>query len=215
MNIAEIHDESPGRSYGRDVSKYVVAGERVPSVTEVLDLAGLTDIHRIIGIVGEDVVRNAAKRGSLVHGYCEMIDLDPQFEISTAPLSVQGYLAGYQKFIREMGCAPILIEETVVSTAHRFAGTVDRVGYIGRILYTYDLKTPAAPDPSWRLQAAGYAIAIDEQLGERTHRACLQLKPNGTYKFHAYADPGDVHTFLAAVRVAHYRLAHGLASLEE
>lgn len=214
MNIAEIHDESPGRSYGRDVSKYVVAGERVPSVTEVLELAGLSDIQRIMAVAGEDVVQGAARRGSRVHIWSQIIDADPDdFRIEDVRPECRGYVAGYLKFLREMRPDWILTEEPVVSTVHRFAGTVDRVGYVGGLLYTVDLKTPVLADPSWRLQTSGYRIALDEQLGERTRRACLQLKKNGTYKFHPYSDPKDDTTFLAAVHVAHYRLANGLASL--
>jgi hypothetical protein len=215
VKIAEIHsDGGEPRSFGRDVSRYVLSGERVPSVTEVIELAGLSDIQKIIAVAGEEVVANAARRGSLVHGYCELLDHDPYMDLGSVPEWIRGYVAGYARFVRETGFRPDLIEEPVVSSAYRFAGTVDRVGNLGTKPYVIDLKTPAAASPSWAVQTAGYAIGVEEQYGVRAGRACLQLKSNGTYKLHNHADPSDVATFIAAVHVAHYRLAHGLAHLE-
>ncbi len=215
MKLSEIHsDGGEPRSFGRDVSRYVLAGERVPSVTEIIDLAGLSDIRRIIAVAGEEVVANAARRGSLVHGYCELLDHDPYMDLGSVPAWIRGYVAGYARFVRETGFRPDLIEEPVVSSVYRFAGTVDRVGNLGPRPMVIDLKTPAAASPSWQIQSAGYAIAVEEQYGVRAGRACLQLTSHGAYKLHHHADPSDVSTFLAAVHVAHYRLAHGLASLE-
>ena len=217
MNIAEIHDDSPGRSYGRDVTQYVLAGERVPSVTEVTNLAGLSDIRKVIALAGEEVVASAARRGSLVHGFCEMVDRDPEFDPRSLPESIRGYVLAYVRFVREFAFVPDLIEEPMVSATYRFAGTVDRVGKLGPEPFTIDIKTPASASPSWRIQTAAYAILAEENYGIRTKRACLRLRNDGSFKLDPYPDPtgSDARVFLSALSVVHYRLAHGLASLEE
>lgn len=205
-----------GRSFGRDVGRYVVAGERVPSVTEVIELAGLSDIQRIIALAGEDVVQNAAKRGSIVHGYCQLVDLDPEFDLNRVPEYARGYVAGYAKFVRETAFRPDVSEEPMISTAYRFAGTPDRIGFLGPRQTILDIKTPAASDPAWKIQSAGYALLAEENYGiERPARACLMLRKGGTYKVEPHSDPRDRTIFIAALHVAHFRLSHKLATLED
>lgn len=215
MKLADFSADAgpPARSSGRDVSAYVVAGERVPSVTEVLDLAKLTDIEKLKRVAGADVVANAATRGKAVHIGCELVDRDLDFDLELLPESTRGYVVAYRNFLRETGFQVQLAEEPMVSTAHRFAGTVDRVGLYFDELYTVDLKTPAADSPAWSIQTAGYAVLTQENYGLETRRAALRLRPNGRYSFVPHHDENDIPTFLAAALVANYRLAHGLATL--
>lgn len=206
---------SESRSFGRDVGRYVVAGERVPSVTEIIELAGLSDIQRIIALAGEDVVANAAKRGSIVHGYCQLVDLDPEFDLARVPEYARGYVAGYARFVRDTGFRPEISEEPMTSAAYRFAGTPDRIGLLGGRYCVADIKTPNVADPSWRIQSAGYSLLAEENYGiTNPARGCLMLRKGGTYKFVPHSDPSDRTVFVAALHVAHFRLSHKLATLE-
>lgn len=69
----------------------------------------------------------------------------------------------------------------------------------------------AANHPETRLQVCGYAMALDP----RPARAALQLLPDGRYRLERYRDRSDEHDWIAACRVAHFRLAHSLAYLED
>lgn len=222
MNISEIEEPQPrprsGGSPGRDTSGYRVRGERVPSVTEVIEIAGLSDIESLKRKAGADVVEKAAVRGTIVHGYCEVVDLDDQYDLDEIPEAFRGYVKAYKRFRAETGFEPIYSELCVASPSHGFAGTLDRLGIYpedGRVALI-DLKTPAQPSPTWAIQTAGYAIAV-EDAGVSTvdERSALRLRPNGTYKLDPHHGHGHTHDFLAALRVAHFRLAHGLAHLED
>lgn len=206
---------SEDRRLGRDTTGYRVRGERVPSVTEVIGLAGLSSIEDVIAKAGAAVVERAAVRGKAVHAYCELVDLDPGFDLEAVPESLRGYVAAYARFVEEHRFRPVLSEEVVVSEALGFAGTLDRLGeYQGRPTLI-DIKTPATACPAWPVQTAGYAIAVFEQYGQLVDRGSLQLQPNGRYRLHTHPDRADADLFLAALRVAQHRLAHGLATLEE
>lgn len=74
-----------------------------------------------------------------------------------------------------------------------------------------DLKATTQLYPETRLQVCGYAMALDP----RPARAALQLLPDGRYRLERYRDRSDEHDWIAACRVAHFRLAHGLAYLED
>lgn len=207
----------PEGSSGRDTTGYRVRGERVPSVTEVLELSGLSDIGRLIELVGQSTIDDAAHRGSMVHSFCELADLDDQFDLEGVPPHYRGYVASYLAYKAESGFEPIEIERTVVSSNYGFAGTLDRLGLLptGEVVLL-DLKTPATASPIWAYQTAGYQLAAEDMgIAVVNRRGALQLQRNGKYKWHAHPRPGDLHDFIAALRVAHIRLAHGLATLED
>lgn len=217
MKLADFTEERAARASNRDVSGYVVDGARVPSVTEVLDLAQLSNIREVIRVAGAEVVAHAADRGRRVHIYCELVDREEAFRLEAVPADVRGYVQAYQRFVIETGFVPELIEEPMVSSSLRFAGTVDRVGTCRLLdgLHTFDLKTPASDDPAWPIQTAGYALLVDENYGMRTRRHCVQLRPNGRFKIHSHPSETDYRIFRAALEVAHFRLAHGLGHLED
>lgn len=209
-------DHAPPRSFGRDTSRYVIGGHRVPSVTEVIKIAGLSDIQRIIAVAGADVVQKAADRGQRVHKYCEIVDLEPDLPLESVTEDCRGYVLAYQRFLAETGFAVDLTEEALVSETHGMAGTIDRVGLLYDEVAVLEVKTPQSPDPSWQLQTAGYSLLVTEGYGIPVPaRYVLRLGSNGRYQLIPHTDRTDFDVFLAALRVAHYRLAHELASLEE
>lgn len=198
----------------RDTSRYRLQGERVPSVTECVELAGVSDFAGI----PRDVLENAADRGKWGHHFCDKIDRGHVFSNDDVPEEVQPRLDAYRKFLAESRIDFEEIELVVRSQTFRFAGTLDRIGLlpgIGRVLI--DIKLPIKPAPSWKLQTAGYTIAYTETTGNEIHtRYSLQLSKEGNYSLTPAAeDYGDRHDFLAAVRVAHFKIRNGIAKLED
>lgn len=194
----------------RDTRAYVdTAGHRLPSVTEILQIAGLSSL----GGIAPDVLEAAAQRGRDVHEWTHALDtgqIDPGYE---APQEIAGYVAAYLRF-REESRAQVLKSEFLVRhEALRYVGTADRLLLMPREPgeWIVDLKTGSALTPETAVQIAGYAFAH----GPVAKRAALHLRADGTYRLRTYEDPADLHVWTAAVRIAHWRLAHGLARLEE
>lgn len=193
----------------RDTSKYRVNGVRVPSVTEVLDIAGLSDLS----MVPEHHLEYARLRGSAVHEWLEGVDRGDLDGIEPDP-TIAPYVAAYHQFKTDTGFESELIEEVVVDTAYCFAGTVDRTGTIPKLHddpIVLDFKARAAMTPEIGPQLAGYGLALDKPR----RRYGLQLRPDGLYRLHEYKDRTDTHDFLAALRVTHFKLRHGLARVED
>lgn len=192
----------------RDTSEYVIAGRRVPSVTEILSLAGLTNW----GMVPSSVLELAAQRGRETHLWLELVDrgyLSPEDE---PPPQIQGYVSAYYRFRAETDFEPDPdgIEETVLNLSHFYAGTLDRRGRLNRDRVVIDFKT-GVPTPAAHLQTAGYAACLEG----RFKRFALHLRPEGTYRLEPHASRNDLPDFLAAVRVAHLRLSLNLGGIPE
>lgn len=195
----------------RNVAEYVVAGERVPSVTEVLDVAGLVDYRD----VPRQALDLAAARGQEVHHWIEV--LDEGGEVSAVEPSVLGRLRAYQTFRDAEVFRREWSERTIVSQLYHFAGRPDLFGRIGgaSLPAVIDVKPPGPVQPWWPVQVAGYAIAIESALGiPYVLGFVLELGNDGRFKLRPRITRDDRHDFLAALRVAQFRLRHGMARME-
>jgi hypothetical protein len=192
----------------RDTSRYYVDGVRLPSVTECLDLCGLTDFS----MVPPRILQRASERGSDFHSWRQAIDDGLIDADMVPPQSIATRVEGYRRFIADTGFVVESSEQVVTHAAMRYVGTYDLLGSMpdGR-RYVVDTKAVAAITPATRIQLVGYALAIEPQ----PLRAALWLRPDGSYRFLPYTDRGDVHDWTACVRIAHFRLAHGLAKIKE
>lgn len=200
LSIAHLASE-------RDTSRYTDAqGVRLPSVTEVLAIAGLIDLG---GIPTERLEAGAA-RGRIVHHVTAELD---RGERVLGPEEFAPYIEAWARFRSEIGFKPERIEASVVSHRYRFAGTFDRFGgdSVGRKVLL-DLKTSIVPASWWALQLGGYHVLLEDEaqasgfsLGP-IERWSIQLCVDGTYKLHRYRSPADRSDFLAALRVSHWLL---------
>lgn len=191
---------------------------RVPSVCEAMGICGLTDMRGI----PFDVLEHAKLRGEEVHLWTQLLDhghVGPDDEPDT---SIEGYVAAYLLFKQEAGFEIIHNETAIVNTRDRYAGTVDRVAYRKKLMqpkrpFVVDLKCVALVSMATRLQVTGYAHAFDtNQDSPGLHgRESLQLRRDGTYRLKQYNSHDDYNDWAAVVRVAHWKLNNGLATLEE
>ncbi len=195
----------------RRIDLYKVHGERVPSVTEILKLCGLSNFSGI----APDVLENARRRGVAVHAWTEMLDQGFLAPTDSPDEEIAGYVAAYLEFKEKAGFEITHIEHVVVSESYRYAGTLDRAGYLRNLAepqeqIVLDIKNVASVSPSTRLQLAGYSLACDIK-----GRASLQLRADGTYRLARYRDDHDTPDWLSCVRVAHFQLRHGMAHHQE
>jgi hypothetical protein len=182
----------------RDTSAYRIDGERVPSVTKILELAGLVDLS----MIPPDALEHARRRGHEVHEWLELLDqgfIGSDYEPDDW---IRGYVEAYVRFKEDSGFAPELIEQIVKNPLYRYVGTLDRTGKLYGRRVLVDLKAVAQVRPETALQTMGYAMCLEEPH----ERFSLQLRPDGSYRLHRYTNRADHHDWLAAVRIAHWRL---------
>lgn len=158
--------------------RYFADGREMPSVTQVLDAAGL-----ISQFCKDD---EAAARGTEVHRLTAFDDVKP-LDLRTVPTGLRGYLRAWRKYRRDTGFTPYLIERRVDSREHGYSGRFDRLGYtpgsLGIVLDIKTSKTGAVPEYA-RLQLVAYGLAYDPT--RIFERIAVSLRPNGSYNTKPY-----------------------------
>lgn len=174
----------------------------VPSVSQVLELAGIDDLRG----APRHYVRRAAARGQAVHLATQFLDLGKLDEHSIAP-EIAGYVMAYEQFKKQTGFHPIAIEERGIGAigALKFGYCIDRVGILFDRLAIVDLKTASKQYGWWAIQTAGYSDAIKHD----GPRYSVHLGGDGEYNLIRYDEGEDFEVWLAALKIAHWQLAHG------
>lgn len=177
----------PGCTFDEERHIYTFNGHPVPSVTELC--APLTSNKYSVGAA---VVEAAARRGTAVHEYTRLYDLDmlpDEVELEVLP-----YLRAYADFTRDYMPHWHFIEIPLFSCA--YAGTADRIGLIDGKPVIVDIKTTASMDRASKLalccQLYGYSqLALKNFPDKYSYFKLLgvQLKKDGTYTVH---DPGKI-----------------------
>jgi hypothetical protein len=201
----------PGVDFTFDPSThiYTAGGARVPSVTQVLKMLSLgADFSR----VDPEVLDHKRQLGTLAHDACAILDEGDDLDWEALG-EARPYVEGYRKFKLDTRFEPRLIEfhKIAVVNGMRYGMKLDREGILNREPVVLDLKTAENTEPTWGLQLAAYALGLplptlppfDYQ------RLIVQLKPNGTYKLHTYADPDDAGAFKSALHLAYWMIRHG------
>ncbi len=177
---------------------YSIDGIVVPSVTQVLTVAGLLDPRWY--------TEESKARGKAVHAACHYID-EGDLDWSTVHPLVVPYVRAYEKFVKDTGFKPKLIEKAVCNETYFFAGTLDRFGFLqdddcGDLI---DIKSGAS-EPWHSIQMAGYGLCLPHM----PRRRALYLKKDGSYKLGAiYTNPQDAGVFLSALTIANWKRLHG------
>ncbi|MCI4625031.1 MAG: hypothetical protein L3V56_03625 [Candidatus Magnetoovum sp. WYHC-5] len=171
---------------------YTVDGTVVPSVTQILKEFGFYK--------GEQYFTTSSSgRGKYIHEACQMYD-EGVLDLDSAALEHKGYIQGWVNFLQETKLHVIDIERPIYHELYRFAGTVDRFGILYGKKVILDIKT-GVPQPSDRLQTAGYQWLYNGLCELIDGRYCLYLKQNGTYKLKEHKEREDCNDFLALVRL--------------
>ena len=165
--------------FDRATHTYSYGGQHLESVTQVLKRAGQIGDWGTVGYM---------QRGTTVHGLTARIDrlqqptMDDTERYVDVAEELQGYVASWQKWLRESGFVVELIETPVCDLQHSIAGTPDRVGYLPVLRNTrvvVDIKTNASGQiaPWVRYQLAAYAMMSRRTPSERLERVAIALTP--------------------------------------
>jgi hypothetical protein len=181
---------------------YQDAGVVVPSVTQILQMAGFHDPSRI---PTRNRIRGAAL-GTAVHHATHFLDENDLDPATVAPQAVP-YLDAYRLFKDETGFVPVAIEQQGIAEHDglKFGYCIDRSGLYQGELIQLELKTAATRERWWKLQTAGYADATEHE----GRRAVLHLMRDRKYKLLWHDEADDFRYWRGALVVAHGLLAHG------
>ncbi len=178
-------------------------GDReIPGVTTILK--PLCDFSHI----REEVLARKSALGTAVHFATELFDED-DLDWDSLTEEQAGYTRGWAKFREEQDVEIIGMEQKVYHDTMRYAGTLDRRLILNGTRGILDIKTSAVMSAATGVQTAAYAEAAkrtwpDEPAPEA--RWGLQLKPDGTYRLHAYESKRDWATFLSLLTIHAWKM---------
>lgn len=147
---------------------YILNGEAIPSVTEVLNVINKPFLYAWFAKHGfaecERIKKEAGDLGSRVHDAVESYLKGEGYELAGREAEM---LQHFLKWKEQTDFRPVELELKVVSERHKFHGTFDALGTFGDSteLVMCDWKTSSKIDDSYALQLAAYAAAYEEQTG--------------------------------------------------
>lgn len=176
---------APYLEYSDHLHRYYVSGREIPSVTQILNRAGLVSQYCIDG--------EAQWRGSEVHRLCAEEDANgEQLDLRRIDPRLRGYIRGWRLYKQESGFLSVAIEERVDDPGGQYCGRLDRAGVrmdakgetIPMIVDLKTSKTGSVADYV-RYQLVAYAAAF--QPGHIFERVAVALKPDGRYNCRVYS----------------------------
>lgn len=150
--------------------------EKYDSVTKIIEFLGLSKSYQGISSF-------YAERGRAVHKAVELIDKGTLDEASVSD-TIRPYVSAYRKFLAESGYKAHAWEIGLHHPVLRYAGTIDKVGYLGGRLGILDIKTSnGTVDAAVDDQLCAYKLLWDTEHPNdlALWRYALQLKGDGEY----------------------------------
>jgi hypothetical protein len=192
---------------------YFVDGQNYPSVTELLDAAGLTPDYSIIAPA---VLQHARQRGLHVDQCCDLVDQNDLDFRSVHPEAIP-FLEAWLRFREYEGYTPLASQVPLYNADWGYCGTADSVGVLpGARPVIVERKTTARMAATYALQVAAYALdgmwyappgggVLSPVPWEHPVRLGVQLKRDGSYVLVPYDDPEDYAAFLGVVALGRWR----------
>lgn len=170
----------------------------LPRVTEILAAVGLGPD---LSMVPPDVLAAAQKRGTAVHEAIEALAYGYLDEAAVDP-AIAPYLDAYRKFLVESGHEAIASEVEVINPAWQYVGHLDRIGWLLGKRVILDFKTGVAL-AGVEYQLAAYGAAWDAQHPTElvAGAAAVQLRDDGTYRFHEVEISAALPVWYAALTI--------------
>ena len=158
---------------------YSLDGKKLPSVTEICGLLNNW------GDINPAILMQAARRGTVVHEYCELVDYGVDEDGIECEPELAGYVIAYMRFLRDYKPLWEMVEQKVCSDQFGFAGTLDRFGTIDGKPVLLDIKTSSSVGKLqkiiWACQLSAYVLLLAKE-GQDVKRWNLVLKRDGKYQ---------------------------------
>jgi hypothetical protein len=197
-----------------DAHVYRVDGIAVPSVTELLEAAGISPDY---SKVDRHVLQHARRRGLHVDLCCDLDDANDLDWSSVDPECV-GYVNAWRCFKADYQYVPVASQVIVYHPDLKYAGTTDSVGELDGNVTVVERKATARMAASYALQTAGYAAdglytappgggRLEPVTWGQPQRLGVHLQRSGKYDLVPYDDPADLSAWLGVVALARWRQA--------
>lgn len=158
---------------------YSLDGKKLPSVTEICGLLNNW------GDINPAILMQAARRGTVVHEYCELVDYGVDEDGIECEPELAGYVIAYMRFLRDYKPLWEMVEQKVYSDQFGFAGTLDRFGTIDGKPVLLDIKTSSSVNKLqkiiWACQLSAYVLLLAKE-DQDIRRWNLVLKRDGKYQ---------------------------------
>lgn len=187
--------------------EYLLNGRSVPSVTQILERAGLICYDGI----PDSVLEHKAEVGTAAHAAAHYFD-EGDLEISSVDDEAMPYLDGWIKFRKETGFVPTGMEQRGIATVDgmEYGYTFDREGILSGYPTLLEIKCTAGVEISWGPQTAAYEMALRAQDGKARRRVAVHLKRTGEYSLIKLSDVKDYQIFKAALAMECWRQSKGV-----
>lgn len=165
---------------------------------------------------GHRAARKAADIGTQVHALAEWtLKLELNLDVGKAPelttKAAENAFAAWVEWRDSVHLKPKVVEQTVWSREHGYAGTMDLLAEVNGVLSVVDWKTGKAVYPEARLQVVSYARAIDEMgHGAAPDAYVVRLPKVAADGFEAVRIPAEKHAPLFEVFLGVAHLWHFL-----
>jgi hypothetical protein len=192
---------------------YSVNGICVPSVTRIIDHAGLVSFDA----VRKDILERKSEIGTMVHLATHYYD-EGQLDWDSLDDRSRGRTDAWANFRAETGFVPRIIEQPYLATVNgmTFGLKPDRIGVFGKCEAIIDLKTSVSIEQWCAVQTAGYALGAPDLEDtspitrfHRRRRLVVQLFEDGRYRKYDFSDRNDATVFISALHITHWKLANG------
>lgn len=205
MTVATAVFTSADLTFDAGLHEYrLPTGQRVPSVTEVLQAVGVSTDFEALRL-GSSRIREAIdlKRdiGSALHADAHAFD-DNDLVWASVDARVEPYLRAWETFRTNSGAVPLTRERAVYHPLYGYAGTFDGIFLLpnGRTVLI-DLKTGDPKDSGCAFQTAAYLEAFTAEHPDQIvhERWAVRLTPDHQipYRITPYTDWSDFSHFKA------------------
>ena len=187
--------------FDEDKHQYQLDGMIIPSVTQILHDSGLVNLDW----VDKELLEEKSDLGKKVHSATELYDTN-ELDIDRLHQTLKLYLAGWTEFRENYGFVPTEIELQLSHPLYKYAGRIDRIGFIGKDLTLLDIKS-GTKQKVHGIQTAGYKLLYDcgkKKTAQIKRRLIVYLSETG-YKVEENRNPQDMNVFLAALIITNYK----------
>lgn len=177
-------------------------GIKIPSVTQILDGAGLNDA---IKFISKETLDAASDLGTKVHRTTELYD-NGTLDIDFLHPVLRSYLDQWIKFRKDYDFMPTGIELIKYHPIYKYAGIIDRIGTSRNKLTLIDIKSGIYVK-THEIQLAGYEILYNDILlhDKKIKQKLLVYISENSYKVVECKNPNDKNVFLSCLTIHNYK----------
>ena len=169
-------------------------GINIPSVTQVLQCAGLVDYSGI----DPEVLNRKAWIGTQAHRATQFLD-EGDLDMDSVHETVKPYVQAWENFKNESGFKPLVGEaerpRIVMINGMRYAMTADVTGTINGKQFVIEKKCASQEEVWWKVQLAAYEQGIRSEDKIHRMRMAVKLGPDASYRAFNYGDVLDYQMF--------------------